>query len=201
MRWVAITCSPPTSATLLPNGNAARLPCPGDNFSFAFILARAQHLMGQIGLGQQRAELFGVLYRAGPYQDRPPLIAQLPGATNHRLPFCLPGPENPLPFRPAAAGSLGRYRDYRQTVHSMKFPGGLAGGAGGPRQPHIAPEKSLIADPRQGLALAGDLTPLLGFDHLVQALLPGAVLHDPARVLVDDLHRAILHQIMTITMK
>ncbi len=48
--------------------------------------------------------------------------------------------------------------------------------------------------------LLADLDALLRLDCLVEALTPTASLHDPTRVLVDDLHLAVLDHVVDVAL-
>ena len=48
--------------------------------------------------------------------------------------------------------------------------------------------------------LLADRDALLGLDRLVQAFAPAASLHDPAGVLVDDLHLAVLDHVVDVAL-
>src|SRR5262245_21250077 len=64
----------------------------------------------------------------------------------------------------------------------------------------VTAEQALIADPRQRCMDAGQSTALFGLNELMQAMLPGAITHNPAGKFVDDLHGAIFDQVMRIAM-
>jgi hypothetical protein len=65
---------------------------------------------------------------------------------------------------------------------------------------NVTPEEALIADARQRVAPPADLAALLQLDQLVQALLPGAVGHQPPGVFVDDHHLAVAQQVMLVAL-
>src|SRR5262249_10260677 len=67
-----------------------------------------------------------------------------------------------------------------------------------PAQTEITTEEPLIGNPRQRVVLAGNLAPLLCFDHLVHAVLPCAIRHHASRELVYDLHLALSHNVLDI---
>ena len=71
-------------------------------------------------------------------------------------------------------------------VGAFEFGAGLGGGAGHAAEQGVLSEEALEADRREDLLVGGDLDVFLGFDGLVQAVLPGAVGHDAAGVFVDD---------------
>src|SRR5262245_20120464 len=72
--------------------------------------------------------------------------------------------------------------------------------AGHAGEAEIAPEKLLIADPRQRFMPAGQGTVFFRLDELMQAVLPGAIAHNPAGKFVDDLYCAIFDQVMYVAL-
>ena len=64
----------------------------------------------------------------------------------------------------------------------------------------VATEQALIADPRQRGMDAGQGTAFFGLDELMQAMLPGAIAHQPTGKFVDDLYFAIVDQVMRIAL-
>ena len=64
----------------------------------------------------------------------------------------------------------------------------------------VEAEVVLERDRREGDVLLLDLDALLRLDRLVQALAPAAALHDAARVLVDDLHLAVLDHVVDVAL-
>ena len=73
-------------------------------------------------------------------------------------------------------------------------------GAGHAAELLVEAEVVLERDRREGDVLLLDLDALLRLDRLVQALAPAAPLHDPARVLVDDLDLAVLDHVVDVAL-
>src|SRR3712207_5249333 len=67
---------------------------------------------------------------------------------------------------------------------------------GHPGELLVEAEVVLERDRGERLVLLLDPQPLLRLDRLVEALGPAAALHDPARELVDDLHLAVLDDVV-----
>ena len=62
-------------------------------------------------------------------------------------------------------------------------------------------EVVLEGDRGEGLVLLLDLHALLGLDRLVEALGPAAALEDAAGELVDDLHLAVLDDVVLVALE
>ena len=73
-------------------------------------------------------------------------------------------------------------------------------GAGHPGELLVEAEVVLQRDRRERDVLLADRDALLRLDRLVQALAPAAPFHDPARVLVDDLDLAVLHDVVDVAL-
>src|SRR5262245_52832727 len=64
----------------------------------------------------------------------------------------------------------------------------------------IASEKPLIRDACKRLSTLRDRTIFLYFDQLVDSALPGAIRHDAAGKLVDDLHFSVDDDVLHVTL-
>jgi hypothetical protein len=73
-------------------------------------------------------------------------------------------------------------------------------GAGHAGQLLVEAEVVLQRDRRQGDVLLLDAHALLGLDGLVEALRPAPPFHDPAGELVDDLHLAVLNDVVDVAL-
>ena len=104
--------------------------------------------------------------------------------------------EDPVGQVPALDRPVGRDAHHRQAVDRPHLVGDLTHRAAHPRQTAIAAKETLIGHAGDGDARAGDLAALLHLDHLVEALAPEAVGHQPPGIFVDDLHLAVAHEIV-----
>jgi hypothetical protein len=89
--------------------------------------------------------------------------------------------------------------------HLERVGAGELGGLGERRAGHagelvVHAEVVLEGDRGEGLVLLLDLHPLLGLDGLVQALGPAAALEDATGELVDDLHLAVLEDVVLVAL-
>ena len=107
----------------------------------------------------------------------------------------------PTPCVAASHRPVGRDAHHLQPVDRPQLARDLARGAGHAGQVQVAPEEALVGDARQRLALAGELAAFLDLDQLVQPALPGAVGHQAAGVLVDDLHLAVAHEVVLVALE
>ena len=64
----------------------------------------------------------------------------------------------------------------------------------------VEAEVVLQRDRRERDVLLADRHAFLRLDRLVEPLAPAAPLHDPAGVLVDDLHLAVLHDVVDVAL-
>ena len=97
--------------------------------------------------------------------------------------------------------AVGRDRDHVQSVNLSElvfFGLGCSGHAG---QLVVQAEQVLERDRRDGLALALDLDPFLGFEGLVEAVAEAATEHHSTRVLIDDDDLAGPHDVFDVLSK
>ena len=98
----------------------------------------------------------------------------------------------------AADRLVGRDRHDAELVGVHQL-GGLGGGrAGHPGELVVHAEVVLQRDRREGLVLLLDLHAFLGLHRLVDALAPAPTLEDAAGELVDDLHLAVLDDVVLV---
>ena len=96
---------------------------------------------------------------------------------------------------------VGRDRHDLEVVGVRELAGLGGRGAGHARELVVHAEVVLERDRREGLVLLLDLHALLGLDRLVQTLAPAAALEDAAGELVDDLHLAVLHEVVDVALE
>src|SRR5262249_26458990 len=65
----------------------------------------------------------------------------------------------------------------------------------------IATKKLLVRDARERAVALRDCAPFFGFDELVHAMLPRAIVHDPPSVLIDYFHLAVRHDVLHVALK
>src|SRR6185503_2136645 len=93
-----------------------------------------------------------------------------------------------------------RDSDNRQAIHRPELAAHFARGTGHAGETAIAAKKTLVADARQRIILAGDCATFLHFYKLVQAMLPGAVRHDAPGRFVDDLDFIVLDEVVRVAL-
>ena len=91
--------------------------------------------------------------------------------------------------------------DDLEVVRVRELAGFRRRGTGHARELVVHAEVVLEGDRGEGLVLLLDLHALLRLDRLVQTLAPAATLEDAAGELVDDLHLAVLHDVVDVALE
>ena len=180
------------------NGDHLAAPSLGHDVGFALVLFGVEHLVRQLGLGQQGGDDFRVFNRARAHQNRLAALVAIADVINGGGVFFLGGFVHPIELVFAPADAVGRDDHGFQTVNLLKFVGLGIGRPGHPREFAVQAEIVLKGDGRQGLVFGLDVHTLFGLNRLVQAIAPTPPRHQAPGELVDDDDLAVLVHIVLI---
>ena len=183
------------------DGDRRQLPGLGDDLGFPVVLLRVQHLVRDAALLELARELLRLLDRDGADQHRLALLVAFGDVVDRGVVLRV--------FRLVDVVGVvdADHRPVRRDRHDLQVVGvrELAGlgrrGAGHARELVVHAEVVLQRDRREGLVLFLDVHALFGLDRLVQALTPTAALEDAAGELVDDVHLAVLHEVVDVALE
>ena len=170
----------------------------GHDIGFARMLFGVEHLVRQLGLGEQLSDEFGVFDGSGSHQHRLSTLMALANVGNRGVVFFLGGLVDAVELVVAAAGPVGRDDHGFQAVDLLEFIGLGVRRARHASQLAVQAEIVLEGDRGHGLVLGLDLHPLLGFHRLVQPIAPPASGHQSTGELVHDDDLAVLHHVVLI---
>src|SRR6185503_15849695 len=171
-----------------------------DDLALALVLLRVQDVVRDPAPREQLREVLGGLDRDRADEHGLPLLVTLDDVLEHRAPLGL--------FRLEDEVVLVRTRDRHvrgdlDDVEVVDLDELLLLRLRRPRHAGellVEAEVVLERDRRERDVLLADRDALLRLDRLVQALAPATPLHDAARELVDDLHLAVLHDVVDVAL-
>ncbi len=136
-----------------------------------------------------------------PTRQRPPCRAHRGQSPRRRPAVSVQRGENPRRKHGANAGPVGRNGRHADAVSRVQFAAGLDGSPRHAGEVFVLAEKGLHGDPRGLAGGGGDRHQFLGFDRLVQAVLPFASLHLAAGRFVDDDDLVVDDDIIAVALK
>src|SRR5918995_295066 len=174
----------------------AELACVLDDLRLALVLLRVQDVVLDPLALEQLRDVLRRLDRDRPEQNRLARGVALLDVADHRLELAFLRAENEIVLVLTRDVDVGRDLDDVQVVDLDELL--LLGlrGAGHAGELLVEAEVVLERDRGERDVLFLDLQPFLRLDRLVQAFAPAPALHDPAGVLVDDLHLAVLDHVV-----
>ena len=171
-----------------------------DDLGLTGVLLGVEHLVGDAALLERAAERLGLLHRHRADEHRLAGLDALGDVVDDGVELAV------LVLEDEVALVVADDRHVRGDGHHLELVGAheLGGlgdrGAGHPRQLVVHAEVVLEGDRREGLVLLLDPHALLRLDRLVQTVGPTAAVEDAAGELVDDLHLAVLHQVVLVAL-
>ena len=171
-----------------------------DDLRLARVLLRVQDVVRDPRAGQPLGDVLGGLDRDRADEDRLPLRVALLDVLDDRRELAVDRLEDEVVLVVAGDRDVGRDLDDVRAVDLDELL--LLGlrGAGHAGELLVEAEVVLQRDRREGDVLLLDPHALLRLDRLVQALRPAAALHDAAGELVDDLHLAVLDDVVDVAL-
>ena len=179
-------------------GEGPRLTGFGDDRCLLTVIFGVENPMANSCFVETPAQILGSSHRTCPDKDRSASLQEFLYTVEHNpsLLFCrrhyhvlqIGSPE----------GFFGRHAGNGETVDRPEFFSHFPGSSRHTAEMEIPPEETLIGDPGDRFHRAGELTPFLDLDELMNPPFPGPVRHEPARILVDDLNLSVLHQIVDV---
>ena len=162
------------------------------------VLLGVQDLVGDAPALEHAGEHLGLLHRGRAHQDGLAPLVALDDVLHHRLELGLLALVDEVGPVVADHGLVGGDGHHGEVVGAGEL-GRLGGGrACHPRQLVVHAEVVLQGDGGPGVVLLLDLDPLLGLHRLVQPVRPAPALQDAAGELVDDLHLAVLDDVVLV---
>ena len=170
----------------------------GHDLGLFLVLLGVEHLVRQLGLGQQLGDQLGVLDRGGAHQHRLAARVAVADVLDDGVVLLLRRLVDQVVVV-LADRRLVRRNDHRlQPVDLLELEGFGVGRAGHAAKLAVHAEIVLEGHRRQRLVLVLDLHAFLGLDRLVQPVGPAPPGHQPAGELVDDDHFAVLHHVVLV---
>ena len=165
------------------------------------MVARVQHLMGDLALLEQGGQTLGLLDRDRADQQRlfalPAFLDQL----DDGVVLLRRGPVDLVVVIDAHEGHVGRDLDHFEAVDVGELLGLGHGRAGHAGELRVEPEVVLEGDRGQGLVLVLDNRLLFGLQRLVQAIRVAPPFHHPAGELVDDDDLVVLDDVVRVALE
>ena len=154
--------------------------------------------MRDLGHREHAAEGFGGFDGGGADEDGLSALVGFSNLLDGKLVLLLAGLEDDIVIVDADARTVRRDGDNGQPVDVIELGSLGLGGAGHARELLVHTEVVLNRDRRVGLIFLLERDAFLGFDGLVEAVGPAATFHDAAGVFVDDLHLALMDDILLV---
>ena len=164
------------------------------------MLLRVQHVVRDAAPREQLGEVLGGLDGDRADEDGLARLVALDDVLGHRVPLRVLRLEDEVVLVGARDGDVRRDLDDVQVVDLDELLLLRLRGTRHPGELLVEAEVVLQRDRRERDVLLADRDALLRLDRLVQALAPAAALHDPAGELVDDLHLAVLHDVVDVAL-
>ena len=180
--------------------DGAALPGVLDDLGLAGVLLGVQHVVRDALPLQELAQVLGGLDGDRADEHRLALDGALLDVLGDGGELRLLGLEDQVVLVVAGDVDVGRDLDDVQAVDLDELLLLRLRGAGHAAELLVEAEVVLERDRREGLVLLLDRDALLRLDRLVQALAPAAPFHDPAGELVDDLHLAVLDDVVDVAL-
>src|SRR5436190_11166904 len=175
-----------------------RLAGIDDDLALTLVLLRVEDVVRDPAPLEKLREVLRLLDRDRADEHRLPLLVALDDVVDDRVELGFLGLEDVVVLVSAGDRDVGRDLDDAEVVdldELLLLGLGRTGHAG---ELLVEAEVVLQGDGREGDVLLLDRDSLLGFDRLVKALAPAAAFHDPAGELVDDLHFAVLDDVLVV---
>ncbi len=183
------------------HGHRSRLPGLGDDVGFHLVLLGVQDGVGDAASLEDAGQELGLLDRDRADEHRLTGLSALVDVVGHGLELRGFGLVDEVGLVGADHRLVRRDGDDLEPVGVCELAGFRRGGAGHPGELLVHPEVVLEGDRGEGLVLLLDPHRLLRLDRLVQTLAPPAALEDPAGELVDDLHLAVLDDVVDVALE
>ncbi len=173
-------------------------PGLGDHLGLPEVLFRVQYLVADSALGQQARQELGLGHRGGADEDRLPALVAFDDVLDHRRELRLLALEHEVGRVGADEREVGRDGHHRERVGTGELARFGLGGPGHAGELLVQPEVVLERHRRPGVVLLFDPDALLRFDRLVETVRPSPALEGATRELVDDLHLALVDEVVLV---
>ena len=180
------------------NRHHARPPRLHHDLGLTGMLLGIEHLVRQLGLGQETRQQLGVLDRGGTDQHRLSTGVAVADVVDDRVEFFLGRAIDQIVLILADHRPVGGDHHRFEVVDLVEFVGFGISGAGHAGELAVHAEIVLESDRGERLVLGLDLHPLLGLDGLVQAVRPAPACHQATGEFVDDHHFTVLHHVLLV---
>ncbi len=170
----------------------------GHDLRLPEVLLGVQHVVRHAPLLEQAGQQLRLRHRGGPDQHGLAQLVPLDDVLDDGIELGLFGLEDEVGLVEADHLHVGRDRHHRQAVGGGELAGLGLGGAGHAGQLVVQAEVILQCHRGPGVVLLLDGHPLLGLDGLVETVGPPAALERASGELVDDLHLALLHEVVLV---
>ena len=180
------------------DGHGAELAGHRDDVGFGLVVLGVEDLVRDLGHREHATEGLGGFDGGGADEHGLAALMGFGDLLDGELVLLLTGLEDDVVVVDADARTVRRDGDDGQAVDVVELGSLGLGGAGHARELLVHAEVVLDRDRRVGLVLLLERDAFLGFDGLVEAVGPAATFHDAAGVFVDDLHLALMDDVLLV---
>ena len=173
-------------------------PRLGHDLGLTEVLLGVQHVVRHPSLLEQARQQLGLGHRGGADQHGLAELVALDDVVDHRVELGLLGLEHEIGLVEADHLLVGRDRHHGQAVGAGELAGLGLGGTRHAGQLVVQAEVVLQGHRGPGVVLLLDGHALLGLDRLVETVGPPPPFERAAGELVDDLHLAVLHEVVLV---
>ena len=183
------------------DGHRAGLARLRDHFRLALVHLRVQDLVLDAAHAKHLRQQFADFDRGRAHEDGTALVAQLHHVFDDRIEFFALGLVDEIVFVRTRDGTVGGDHHDIQLVDLPQLPGLRLRRSGHPGQLVVHPE--VVLQGHGGIGLRGrlHLHALLRLNRLVQSVAVASAIHDAARLLVDDLHLVLHHDVLDVLLE
>ena len=169
-----------------------------NDFRFPLVELRIEHFVGNAPSGHGLGKALGGFDGGRAHQNRLPPISAILDVFDNGVVLFIHGQEDEIVAIVPDHGLIGGDDHHVEAINFMELVGFRIRCAGHAPELFVKPEKILEGSGGEGLRFLLNRYPFLGLYGLVQALGPAPPGHGPSRVLIDDDHLALLHDVVHI---
>jgi hypothetical protein len=162
------------------------------------VLLRVEHLVGNATFLELSGEFLGLLNRHRADEYRLPGFVLLGEVVDARRKLGVFGLVDQVAVVETGERTVRGHRNHVEPVGAHEFRRFGFGGAGHTRETFVEPVVVLQGDGGEGLVLLLDGHTFLRFHGLVETIGPAAAIEDTTSELVDDLHLAVLDDVILV---